>query len=203
MNATLPTRDNGRTRPASPWVTAESIPVPSAELASKEALVGLLWPMLSRIARRYEPDRQLCPDLQQEMLIALWLSLDSADRKESFRGWLRRVTSEVGTRHVMAREGALPVTGSFRDGAESSRSPDPESVFVARERLTILLGLLDNLRPREREVVLLDLEEFDSHEIGAALQCSASQARDTLARAHRRLHVWMRRSEPKLAGGLA
>ncbi len=203
MNATLPTRDDGRTRPASPWLTAESTPAPGAELAGKEALVGLLWPMLRRIARRYEPDRQLCPDLQQEMLVALWLSLDSAAHKESFQSWLRRVTSEVGTRHVMAREGSSPVMSSFREGVESPRSSDPESVFVARERLTILLRLLDNLRPREREVVLLDLEEFDSHEIGVALQCSASQARETLARAHRRLHVWMRRSEPRLAGGLA
>lgn len=201
MNASLLIRSGGRARPASPWVSAGSPPAPGAEPASKEALVGLLWPMLSRIARRYEPDRQLCRDLQQEMLIALWLSLDSVEHKESFHGWLRRVTSEVGTRYVLARDSASPVLATLREAAEPSRAWDPESVFAARERLTILRGLLDNLRPREREVVLLDLEEFDCQEIGAALRCSASQARETLARAHRRLHVWMRRSGSRLAGG--
>ena len=70
---------------------------------SADVMVSLLAPMLSRVARRYESDAPSCRDLQQEMLIAVWLSLDNYERKSSFRSWVQTVAHRVGAQHVAKR----------------------------------------------------------------------------------------------------
>ncbi|HWZ90109.1 MAG TPA: sigma factor, partial [Polyangiaceae bacterium] len=63
-------------------------------------MVTLIAPMLSRIARRYESDVLRCSELQQEMLIALWLSLDTFAGSAEFQIWVNSVAHRVGTQHI-------------------------------------------------------------------------------------------------------
>jgi RNA polymerase sigma-70 factor (ECF subfamily) len=163
--------------------------------ANAEVMLTLLAPMLSRVARRYEGDSQRCSELQQEMLIAIWISLDTCERRSSFRTWVHSVAHNVGVQHIAERlrnrrEARLNGT------EEIPLNPyDPEALVAVRERAQTMLGLLGGLRQRERELVLLDLQEFDVSEMSAAMKLSQAQVRDTLGRARRRLMLWMKRTD--------
>jgi RNA polymerase sigma-70 factor (ECF subfamily) len=163
---------------------------PSAEL-----MVTLLAPMLSRVARRYESNAPACGDLQQEMLIAVWLSLDDYEKRSSFRTWVQTVAHRVGAQHVAKRRISRRTERLTNDFESLPNSHDTESLVATHERALKLLNLLNGLRPREREAVLLDLEEFELHEMSHAMEISQARARDTLVRAKRRLTIWMRRIE--------
>jgi len=163
---------------------------PSAEL-----MVTLLAPTLDRVARRYESDAHRRGDLQQEMLIALWLSLDTFEGSSSFRTWANNVAHQVGMRHIEERRLSRrtePLSGEL----ESLPSPhDPESIVATRERALTLLNLLDGLRQREREVVWLHLQEFEVDEMSSEMKICKTQVRETLIRARRRLMMRMKKTE--------
>jgi len=162
---------------------------------SAEVMVSLLAPMLSRVAARYESDAAACGDLQQEMLIAVWLSLDSYEKRSSFRTWVQTVAHRVGAQHVAKRRISRRTERLTNDFESLPNSHDTESLVATHERALKLLELLNGLRPSEREAVLLDLEEFELHEMSQAMEISPARARDTLVRAKRRLTIWMRRLE--------
>jgi RNA polymerase sigma-70 factor (ECF subfamily) len=158
-------------------------------------MVTYLAPMLGRVARRYESDAPNCGDLQQEMLIAIWLSLDSYERRSSFRTWVHTIAHRVGAQHVAKRRISRR-TERLDNDFESLASPhDTESLVATHERALRLLGLLNGLRPLEREAILLDLQEFELHEMSQAMEISQARARDTLVRAKRRLTIWMKRTD--------
>jgi RNA polymerase sigma-70 factor (ECF subfamily) len=162
---------------------------------SAEVMIGLLAPMLNRIARRYESDAPTCGDLQQEMLIAVWLSLDCYEKKSSFRTWVQTVAHRVGAQHVAKRRVSRRTERLSNDFESLPNSHDTESLVATHERALKLLDLLNGLRPREREAVRLDLQEFELHEMSHAMEISQARARDALVRAKRRLMIWMRRIE--------
>lgn len=147
-------------------------PAPTAERTSGAALLSLLAPALARLAARYERDRQCCGELQQELLVALWLSTGSSRHRVSFRTWVSDLAQEAGASEVTT---------------------------LTRAHTALLLGLLDDLQRKERETVLLSLQNFGPREIAIALHCSPGQAEDTLWRAQRRLQGWMKRREDERA----
>ena len=129
------------------------------------------------------------------MLIAIWLSLDSYERKSSFRTWVHTIAHRVGSQHLAKRRISRR-TERLDNGFESLPSPhDTESLVATHERALRLFGLLNGLRRLEREAVLLDLQEFELHEMSEAMGISQARARDTLVRAKRRLMIWMKRTD--------
>ena len=187
MNATAPRLDR---RPSDVSTHLRLVASPSAEL-----MVTYLAPMLGRVARRYESDAQGSGDLQQEMLIAIWLSLDSYEKKSSFRTWVQTIAHRVGAEHVAKRRLTRRTERLSNDFDSLPSSHDTESLVATHERALRMLALLNGLRPLEREAVLLDLEEFELHEMSQAMEISQARARDTLVRAKRRLMIWMKRTD--------
>jgi RNA polymerase sigma factor (sigma-70 family) len=187
MNAIDPARGRRSLEiPILPNTTAR----PSAEL-----MVTLLAPMLARVALRYETDEQRRGDLQQEMLIKIWLSLSTLEGSASFPAWVNRVAHQVGVKHVSERRSKRR-SEQLSDNLETLVSPrDPESILATRERARAVLNLLGGLKPREREVVLLHLEEFELDEMSHSMKICRTQVRETLIRARRRLLKRIKKTE--------
>ena len=162
---------------------------------SAEVMIALLAPMLTRLARRYESDEHRCGDLRQEMLIALWLSLHGFDGRSSFRGWVNSVAHRIGLQHVAERRVNRRTERLSGNLQSLPGLLDPESMLAARERARTLLHLLSGLRPREREALLLHLQEFELDEVSQAMRICRTQARETLNRARRRLMMRMKKTE--------
>ena len=65
-----------------------------------EEAVTVYGPALERLARAYEADAELRRDLLQEILIALWRSLEGFDGRCSLRTWIYRVAHNTAASHV-------------------------------------------------------------------------------------------------------
>jgi RNA polymerase sigma-70 factor (ECF subfamily) len=121
---------------------------------------------LARLARGYEanPDRRR--DLVQEIQIALWNSLARFDGRCSLRTWVYRVAHNTGAKHVMRERRSrisnhvsvealesMPASGSECDSHECSQA------------LAMLLASIHKLRPTDRQLMLLYLEDLDAASI--------------------------------------
>jgi RNA polymerase sigma-70 factor (ECF subfamily) len=128
---------------------------------------------LRRLARAYEADPDKQHDLLQEMHLQLWLSFRSFDGRCSLRTWVYRIAHNVGASHVMrsrrsaARlveletlEAQLPVIDGH---AEINRSCSEWT----------LLRLVHQLKPLDRQVILLYLEGCGAESIAEVTGLSA------------------------------
>jgi RNA polymerase sigma-70 factor (ECF subfamily) len=129
---------------------------------------------LDRLARAYEADPDKRRDLLQDIHLALWRSLNSFDGRCSLRTWLYRVGHNVATSHVMsdrrARSAQLISIDELDIADPNSHVEDDAQRNIAIARL---IGLIQNLKPSDRQVVLLFLEGVDAAGIGEVTGISA------------------------------
>ena len=122
-------------------------------------------PALDRLARGYEADPDLRRDLRQEIHIALWKSLGNFDGRCSLRTWVYRVSHNTGASHVLKRKAQGPLTGIEEiDGLADG--DDPERTTSDRQAMAQLTRLIQALKPPDRQIVLLYLEDLDAAAIG-------------------------------------
>ena len=137
---------------------------------------------IGRLARGYERDADRCRDLLQEIHTALWRSLARFDGRCSMRTWVYRVAHNVATSRVIrARERTL----TFVDAVTLESIPDTSDgeAMLDRERtLDRLYALIRQLRPIDRQIMLLYLEEVDAPTIA---EVTGLTARNVATKIHR------------------
>ena len=120
---------------------------------------------LERLARGYErnPDRRR--DLLQDIHVALWRSLRRFDGRCSLRTWVYRVAHNTATSKVLRPQVGAPTIVALDDSLESivGRASDAEQQRLDRGlALQRLYELIQSLRPLDRQVMLLYLEQLDT-----------------------------------------
>ena len=124
-------------------------------------------PALERLARGYEADPDQRRDLVQEIHVALWRSFETFDGRCSVRTWTYRVAHNVATSYVLKRRRLrLDRLSSLEDVPEPAGGDDPEAEVGERQVMARLMGLIDALKPADRQVMLLYLEDLDAAAIG-------------------------------------
>ena len=133
---------------------------------------------LGRLARAYELDPEKRRDLLQDMHLALWLSLEKFEARCSLHTWVYRVAHNTAASHVIrqsrmsARElFSLEQLEAMPDGSDTARTADDR---MAVERL---YDLIHQLKPLERDVMLLYLEDLDATSIAEIVGISAVHVR--------------------------
>jgi RNA polymerase sigma-70 factor, ECF subfamily len=121
---------------------------------------------LERLARTYEADPEIRRDLLQEIHIGLWRSMEAFDGRCSLRTWIYRVAHNIATSHVMRerRNHSRTLVGleELENIPDQQGSPSPDR----REALERLTGLIRQLKPLDRQVILSYLEGMDGASIG-------------------------------------
>lgn len=121
---------------------------------------------IERLARAYERDPDRCRDLLQEIHVALWRSFAGFDGRCSLRTWVYRVAHNTATSKVLRPQSNTPGTVPLDDSLESLAAHGSEEHLLDRRRaLERLLGLIHQLRPLDRQVMLLYLEQLDAASI--------------------------------------
>jgi len=141
---------------------------------------------LERLLRAYEanPDKQ--DDLRQELHLALWRSLAGYEGRCSLRTWVYRVAHNTAASYVIREHRRRAQEWVSLEHAESVQDPQ-----ILQERpdhsaaLNRLMKLVHSLRPLDRQLVLLYLEELDAPAIGEILGMSPGYVRVQLYRARR------------------
>jgi RNA polymerase sigma-70 factor (ECF subfamily) len=121
-------------------------------------------PALDRLARGYEADADLRRDLRQEIHTELWRSLARFDGRCSLRTWVYRVAHNTAASHVLKHRGKSVFVGVEEVEALAS-GDDPERELVDRDARQRLLALIQALKPADRQLTLLYLEDFEAAEI--------------------------------------
>src|SRR5215212_6161458 len=119
-----------------------------------EEAVAAHAPALERLAHSYELDREKRSDLLQDIHLALWRSFAGFEAQCSLRTWIYRVAHNVAATHVVRhrRQHALV---SLDEIATMPAEGDLERAMALDE----LYALIHRLKPLERQVILLYLED--------------------------------------------
>lgn len=129
---------------------------------------------LVRLARGYEaqPDRR--KDLLQAIHIAIWESFAIFDGRCSLRTWVYRVAHITATKHIVSdRKMRWREMYTLDDVPEPEDPQDAVGALAHNDTLDRLLALIDRLKPLDRQIILLYLEDFSADAIGEVVGLSS------------------------------
>jgi RNA polymerase sigma-70 factor (ECF subfamily) len=130
---------------------------------------------LARLTRAYESDTDRRRDLLQEIHMALWRSLARFDGRCSLRTWVYRVAHNTATSKALRPRTTAPTLVALHESLESIASVNSEEQALDRRRaLDRLHDLIRQLRPLDRQVILLYLEHLDAASIAEITGLSAA-----------------------------
>ena len=133
------------------------------ERVTYEDCIAEFRPALERLAAAYEMDPDIRQDLLQEIHVALWRSLKSFRQQCSVRTWVYRVAHNTAASHVSASKRRQFLTlDEAADLASAEERPD----HLAIDRP---MKLIHQLRPVDKQVVLLYLEGLEAEAIAETL----------------------------------
>jgi RNA polymerase sigma-70 factor (ECF subfamily) len=147
-------------------------------MASQDALyqeaAGEYGAALERLAGSYEFDRDKCRDLLQDIHLAIWRSFEGFAGNCSLRTWVYRVAHNVAASHVVRHQRARkrPLV-SLEDVDELPVVGDSADAFDRQQTLQQLREFIGQLKPIERQVILLYLEGTDAAGIAEITGISA------------------------------
>ena len=123
-------------------------------------------PALARLARAYEADPEKRRDLLQEIHLNIWCSLGHFDARCSLRTWVYRVAHNIASSHVIRELRTYARLVSLEE--LDALPPEKEDEAVAGRPLAWerIGKLIQQLKPVERQVILLYLEGLDAASIG-------------------------------------
>lgn len=153
-------------------------------------------PALDRLSRAYEADPEARRDLLQEIHLGLWRSLESFDARCSLRTWIYRVAHNIASTHVDAdRRAKARQLVSIDEVDVADNSVDITRGANRRLALERLIALIRELKPLDRQLILLFLEGVDGDEIAEVTGLSPG---NVATKIHRIKNVLIRRFQ---AGG--
>jgi RNA polymerase sigma factor (sigma-70 family) len=154
--------------PSGPECDVRDAPGSPSALDGRDALYAdaarAYGPMIARLSAGYEAEPALREDLEQEIHFQLWRSLAGFAGQCSMATWIHRVAHNVGARHVDRAVRAKRIVSL--DGLDGIDVADdrsgPEAQADRAMTLDRLYALIWRLKPIDRQLVLLHLEEVDA-----------------------------------------
>lgn len=141
-------------------------------------------PALGRLARAYERDADRQRDLLQDIHFAIWRSFEGYQGLSSVRTWVYRVAHNTAASHVQKDKRAR--ISQWVDLEHAVEAPDPVAsadVHAEADLLTRLMAFIHTLKPPDRQVMLLYLDDLDAKEIGEVTGLSAGAVATRIHRA--------------------
>ena len=147
---------------------------------------------LSRLVCGYEKDAFKRQDLTQDIHLALWKSFASFDGQCSLQTWAYRVAHNVAIRHMMNNKRIRLHELHTLEEIPEAISRDEHAVLAKDEHLRRLFNLIEQLKPLDRQVILLYLEEQDARTISELTGLSTENAATKIYRIKKLLQVMFR-----------
>jgi len=163
---------------------------------SFEAIVSEHGPYLWRVLRRLGVRAADIEDVWQETFIVVHRKLDSFEGRASVRTWMSAIAVRVASdyrnrahrRHEQATD-SVP---------ESSSEASQQDELMDRERKELLDRLIAELKPEQRDVIVLyEFGELPMQEVAEALGCPLQTAYSRLHAARKALELAARRESAR------
>lgn len=151
---------------------------------------------LDRLARAYEADPETRRDLLQDIHLQLWRSFANFDRRCSLRTWVYRVAHNVATGHVV-RQRRLRTRLVGIEEIESMPSNDQNELVAGQNQaLERLSGLIQKLKPLDRQIIISYLEGMDASSTAEITGLSAANVAMKVHRIKSVLKRWFHEGAP-------
>jgi len=133
---------------------------------------------LARLVHAYEMDPDKRRDLLQEIHLALWRSFERFEERCSLRTWVYRVAHNTAASHVFQQQRTNSRILTSLEELDAAAAPDDHGGEVEqRLALARLLEFVHRLKPLDRQIMLLYLEDMDTASIGEITGASAGSVR--------------------------
>lgn len=167
---------------------------PSSELDMEEVMNHYQAPLL-RYAARVLNNAEAAQDVVQDAFIRLHANWKQVrDRGVPLRGWLFRTTHNAAVDYIR-KESRLRALHEHQVEVKELAQQDKESRRELAERHALVLQHLDVLKPKEREVLVLRLQEGMSYkEIASVIKRSEGYVGTLIHTATRNLTQSLRRA---------
>jgi RNA polymerase sigma-70 factor (ECF subfamily) len=151
---------------------------------------------LDRLARAYEADPETRRDLLQDIHLQLWRSFAHFDRRCSLRTWVYRVAHNVATGHVV-RQRRLRTSLVGIEEIESLPSKERNEFAAGQNQaLERLSGLIQQLKPLDRQIIISYLEGMDANSTAEITGLSAANVAMKVHRIKNVLKRWFHEGGP-------
>jgi RNA polymerase sigma-70 factor (ECF subfamily) len=137
---------------------------------------------IERLVRAYEMDRDKRRDLSQEIHFALWRSFKLYEARCSLGTWVYRIAHNTAASHIVGqRKSNIRNLVNLDDLVEA---PSKDSAQESEDRLVLdkLFKLIHQLRPLDRELMVLYLEGIDAQSISEITGISPGNVRTQIYR---------------------
>jgi RNA polymerase sigma-70 factor (ECF subfamily) len=173
---------------------------PSARDADQDALytrvAAEFGPPLARLAGAYESDSSRRQDLLQELHFAVWRSLATFRNQCSLRTWVYRVAHNTATTYVRKQRRSRRIRlASLEDLDESVQEHDVERMVDETHVRRKIKDLIRQLKPVDRDVLVLYLEGLKAAEIAEVVGISPGNVTQKVHRAQKYLRAHFQSGE--------
>ncbi|MGI6225535.1 MAG: RNA polymerase sigma factor [Peptococcales bacterium] len=168
----------------------------NGDIDAFEELVAKYERKVYAIAYRFMGNPEDASDLTQEAFFKAYQSLKGFRQEASFATWIARIVSNVckdqlrkakRTSQTSLDEEVWLEEGTVQKQLKDD-GPTPEEHFERKELKNYLQGLIDNLNPEYKMVVVLrDIQGYSYEEIAQMLDCSLGTVKSRLNRARKAL----------------
>ncbi|MBN9660193.1 MAG: sigma-70 family RNA polymerase sigma factor [Acidobacteria bacterium] len=147
-------------------------------------------PALERLARAYEADPEKRRDLSQDIHFQLWRSFQSYDGRCSTRTWVYRVAHHVAASHVIRERRTFSKLVTLEQVEQLTDRGSAMAAVQQQADLDRITGLIQLLKPIDRQVMICFLEDMDSASIGEITGLSPGNVAIRIHRSKNILAKW-------------
>lgn len=145
---------------------------------------------LERLAYAYEADPDKRSDLLQEIHIALWSSFKRFEGRCSVRTWVYRIAHNAATAYISRqRRSNLGYLATLDQLESIPADKDQAGSSDSRIDTERLVKLIHRLKPLDRQLMLLYLEDLDAESISDIMGISTNNVRVQIHRIKKILRV--------------
>ena len=168
--------------------------VKEGKTESFEALVERYQKQVYNIAYRYTGSRDDAYDLSQEAFLKAYRGIKNFRQDSSFKTWIYHITTNV-CRDYLRKDGKIykvsidePVHSDQGDMEKqfTDNSKGPDEVYESKELSEFIQGIINDLQPEYKEVIILrEVQQLSYEEIAKVLDCSIGTVKSRLNRARK------------------
>lgn len=171
----------------------------SAVNNSFEALIAASLDTIYRYALRMTRNAERAQDLTQETVLRGWKSRGQLTNPDASKSWLLRIATNVWT--DWQRKAKQQPVALFEPIADS-RASIPNKL-IQREQVETVLAALDELPPRQQQVVhLICIEQLSQSEVASVLSISESAVKSSLAAGRKQMRERLESVYQELCGDI-
>jgi RNA polymerase sigma-70 factor (ECF subfamily) len=149
-----------------------------------EEAAGTYGHALERLARAYEADPDRRNDILQELHLALWKSFGTFEGRCSMRTWVYRVAYNAAMAYIV-RQTRMNSKLTGLEEVDAVEESDLAEEVERRIALDGLYELIQALRPLDRQIMILYLEDMEAPEIAEVTGISPGHVRTQIYRIKR------------------